>query len=293
MFRVLDLYSGVGGLSYGFAKVYGSDKVLGIDIGKWQVINYRKNVSHNVIRANLLTFTPEGEFDIIIGGSPCEPFSQLNITDKKYERHPLYPTLPRFYEIVKLKKPIVFIHENVPKAKEYVKKAIKRIKLHRDYYISMAKINYAEFGVGCSRKRLFTVGVRKDYQFNIINDLLELKEPGPTLRQCISKYVNMPMNPKINHVWRESKRNGVFFSFQVGLEWDKPLKGFGNPEKAWVWLPDGSRIISVRELMACMGFPESFILNPLTPLREMYEMIADSVSPYFSLKLAKVVKKYV
>jgi len=293
--RVIDLYCGVGGLSYGFMKVFGN--VTGYDKELWCVANYRKNVSKSVYKVDLLSYTPDTRADIIIGGSPCEPFSQLNITSTKYEKHPLYPTLPRFFRIVKRLRPIVFVHENVPKASFHVTKAISEANLVEEYRIAKIRVRYSDYGVGTSRERLFTIGVLRNQgsPVDIIEELRKYREKGKTLLECIRDLVDKPMDESINHVWRMSNRkgNGVLFSFQVNLRWDEPLKGFGNPEKSWVWLPDGSRVISVRELMRCMGFPDNFILIRSTPLRTMYEMITDAVSPIFSEKLAKAISEVI
>ena len=87
-------------------------------------------------------------------------------------------------------------------------------------------------------------------------------------------------------------REGVESFGWLILNWDKPAPSFSNVAKAYVLHPDMNRVISVREALLIMGFPEEFRFPPRLGLRTRYQMIADAVSPVFSYALAQAIKSY-
>ena len=115
MLKVLDLFCGMGGLSLGFA-LAGFGPVEGHDIWPRAVATYNLNLRPLGCRAevsDLTKRTPKGEFDVVIAGPPCEPFSRANV-GARGEEHPLWPTFPRFFDVVLEKEPLAFLMENVP-----------------------------------------------------------------------------------------------------------------------------------------------------------------------------------
>jgi DNA (cytosine-5)-methyltransferase 1 len=96
--RVLDLYCGMGGLSLGFTLALRAG-ITGLDIDRWAVETYNLNLGRFGCKAavqDVLKWEPEGDFDLVIGGPPCQPFSLAN-TKRRGEDHPLFPTFPRFF----------------------------------------------------------------------------------------------------------------------------------------------------------------------------------------------------
>jgi len=167
MVRVLDLYCGMGGLSLGFALALENVEILGLDIDKDAVATYNLNLGRLGCRAerrDVLKWEPSGEFDIVIGGSPCQPFSHSNVT-RIGEAHPLYPTFPRYFDVVLALRPKAFLLENVKGLLRKRFESILRSQLGRvagEYRVWSAVLNAAHHGVPQRRERLFVVGVRKD-----------------------------------------------------------------------------------------------------------------------------------
>ena len=110
----------------------------------------------------------KGQVDLFVGGSPCQSFSsvghQAGLEDAR-------GTL--FYEYARLIKeiePKVFIYENVrnlithDKGKTWT--TIKAIfdKLGYDYQWGI--LNASDYGIPQSRRRLFVVGIKKEYKAN-------------------------------------------------------------------------------------------------------------------------------
>jgi DNA (cytosine-5)-methyltransferase 1 len=71
---VLDLFAGCGGLSLGFESQ--GFKTIGYEIDTKAVETYNKNLTGNCIEEKLTVDKIfENNFDVIIGGPPCQPFS--------------------------------------------------------------------------------------------------------------------------------------------------------------------------------------------------------------------------
>jgi len=167
MLKFLDLYCGIGGLSFGFAYAFKDAQIFGLDIDEKAVETYNLNLSRFNCKAevqDVLEWKPEGHYDIIFGGSPCQPFSVAN-TKKKGDKHELFPTLSRFFDVVQELKPKAFLLENVKgivsqKFRPHLELQLKKV---RDTYVLDYKIlNSALYGVPQQRKRFIMIGIRSD-----------------------------------------------------------------------------------------------------------------------------------
>jgi len=168
--RILDLYSGMGGLSLGFALAIENAEILGLDIDRDAVATYNHNLNRFNARAmvqDVLKWEPKGEFNIVMGGSPCQPFSLA--VNPRYGKvgkmHPLYPTFPRFFDIVLALKPKVFLLENVKGLVTSRHRHLLEEQLGRvggEYVVRWHVINVAYYGVPQRRERLFVLGIRRD-----------------------------------------------------------------------------------------------------------------------------------
>jgi DNA (cytosine-5)-methyltransferase 1 len=167
MVRVLDLYCGMGGLSLGIALALEDSEVHGIDIDPKAVSTYNLNLNIFGCRAevaDLLSWEPSRDYDIVVGGPPCQPFSIAN-TIRVGEAHPLFPTFRRYFELVRAIRPSAFVLENV---KGLLTRRFKPLleeqlgSLAADYRIRHTILNAAHYGVPQRRERLIAVGVRRD-----------------------------------------------------------------------------------------------------------------------------------
>lgn len=197
--RVLDLFSGCGGFSYGFQDA-GFDVILGIDNVDiaLKTFKYNHNNAHtkNVDLSNIdnlqeiVDFLNEkGGVDVIIAGPPCQGFSLTGSRKEDDERNKLFYSV---FEIAKMlnEKPKAIIIENVPglstlykgKAKEEIERNFKENK-----YTKKSKILYApNYGVPQIRKRLFFVGLDEQYGDFIFPDEILSKDEYITCEKAIS-----------------------------------------------------------------------------------------------------------
>jgi len=303
--KVADLFCGMGGLSYGF--FLEGFKIVGFDKSRYAVSSFNYNRLGVAFRKNLLNskIKLERNCEIIIGGPPCEPWSRLNLNKKKrLSKHPLHRCLSRFFNIIAQKEPIVFIMENVPDVLRdpKVNTILRRLKTR--YSIAARVIRYSDYGAAISRRRLFIIGVRNDWKVEAdeVFDKMPLGSPK-SVKEAIWDLRNRDWDPTIDHIWPRVKTISKYLNYYAlgkygwyVLSWNKPSPSFGNITKTYVLHPDSfdggeARPISVREALSIMGFPDEYRFPENIPLVAKYEMIADAVSPVFSKKLARAIKK--
>jgi DNA (cytosine-5)-methyltransferase 1 len=167
MVRVLDLFCGMGGLSLGIALALEDAEIHGVDIDLHAVDTYNMNLQRlgcRAERADLLTWPIDGRYDIMVGGPPCQPWSLAN-TKNIGEKHPLYPTFQRYFDIIKATMPTAFVFENV---RGLITRKFKHLldnqlsSLTYTYRVKTAVLNAVDYGVPQKRQRVIVVGIRQD-----------------------------------------------------------------------------------------------------------------------------------
>ena len=119
-YRVLDLFSGCGGLSKGF-ELAGFEIAGGIDFNKDAIDTFNKNFKGaEGICCDLSKFDERdiidylkkiGKIDVIIGGPPCQGFSTAN--RNRIEDDPRNKLFFQFVKFVDIIKPKAVVIENV------------------------------------------------------------------------------------------------------------------------------------------------------------------------------------
>ena len=180
--KVIDLFSGVGGLSAGFEKA-GYDIVLANefdkDIAKSYQLNHKKTIMINDDIKNIL---PEIEkyknkIDVIIGGPPCQGFSMAGARIRKnsFLEDPRNFLFRNYFSVVQAVEPKYFVMENVPgmlsmekgKIIEEIERIFsdeKNFKKGR-YYLYKRVFSTDEYGVPQSRSRLIIFGSKNKLDF--------------------------------------------------------------------------------------------------------------------------------
>lgn len=167
MIRIIDLFSGVGGLSYGFIQA-GCSVVLANEIDPDIAFAYCQNhpetkmINEDITKLDIdkVFKAYKGSIDVIVGGPPCQGFSQKGsrktIDD---ERNFLFRY---YYNVVKYLRPRYFVMENVPNiltAENGVfKSEIYNLFQELGYSLDSGVLNAADFGVPQSRRRAFILG---------------------------------------------------------------------------------------------------------------------------------------
>ena len=296
--RVLDLFSGMGGFSYGFA--HNGFDVTGADQSRHAEIVYRKLVSPNFINADLRREQITGQYDIVIGGPPCKPWSPINVS-RRTTVHRDYDLVKRFADHIKTIRPEMFILENVPALRNELAFSEQMRSLSAlGYSVETTFIKYSDYGAATSRRRLFAVGLLNSSATEFIDGLKKHTRPGMTLRRAIEKFAENDRGTPSDHVWPELKTISRYAEkYRTGkygwriLDWDSPAPSFGNVMKTYILHPDSdpldpdARVVSVLEVSRIMGFNHGFKFPDGLGVGERYQMLVDSVSPVFSDILAR------
>lgn len=165
--RVIDLFAGVGGLSLGFEQK-GFEVVLANEydssIAKSYIANH-KNV--NMIIGDIALLNLEdifgkfvGEVDVVIGGPPCQGFSQKG---QRKTIHDERNFLFKYYvSVVNLVKPRYFVMENVPNLltaeNGYFRREIEELFDKIGYSLEHGVLNASDYGVPQNRRRAIIIG---------------------------------------------------------------------------------------------------------------------------------------
>jgi DNA (cytosine-5)-methyltransferase 1 len=298
--RVLDLFCGAGGLSSGFKKCGFS--VTGVDSSELAGQTFSKNGYGQFLPLDLSKELAKGSYDIVVGGPPCKPWSNVNLT-KRGEYHSDYGLLSVFFKHIDRIKPKCFLLENVPPLQndETLQQCLTRMRLH-GYSIEADVFRYSDYGAATSRRRLFIFGILKEEAEKFSEVLSGKLQPASTVKDKIWQLRKKEMGDDVDHVWPKlktiSKYSKYYSSGKYGwriLEWDKPAPSFGNVMKTYILHPDSSnggpkRVISVKEASLIMGFPSDFSFAEGCGIGVRYQMIVDAVSPVFSIAVAETIK---
>ena len=170
--RVLDLYSGAGGLSAGFGAESTRFKTIrAVEHDTAAAATYAENHDPETVFAGgieeWLKAEAPPESDIVIGGPPCQGFSALGKQQKLDERNQLWL---RYAETIRRSKPQYFVLENVPQFLTSVQ--LTRFKRQcqpsgrlGEYTFQARILNAADFGAAQVRKRVILIGHHRDLPF--------------------------------------------------------------------------------------------------------------------------------
>ena len=171
--KVIDLFSGCGGLSLGLKRA-GFQILLGADFWADSLVTFKNNhPDSQVLETDIskvesieLKKAAKDEPDVIVGGPPCQGFSISGPRNFYDKRNRLYLD---FIRMVKKIRPKAFIIENVPGlaalfAGEVKKKIIDEFS-KAGYTVNAQILNASDYGVPQNRKRIFFVGLKSKELF--------------------------------------------------------------------------------------------------------------------------------
>jgi DNA (cytosine-5)-methyltransferase 1 len=185
--KVISLYSGTGGLDYGF-EAAGFDVGVAHDFDKDSCETLRTNRDFPVLCNDIHDTSSDellgaarlnkGEAAVLIGGPPCQPFSKSGYWtngDTKRLDDPRAQTLEAYMRVVQDTLPEVFLLENVYgiryTGKEEGLVLLEKLtaRLNREegtnYRTSWRVLNAADYGVPQLRERFFLVAHRDGGRF--------------------------------------------------------------------------------------------------------------------------------
>lgn len=166
--KLLDLFCGAGGLSYGFERA-GFSVVKAVDIDKWAIETYNYNRKKKIAEVKNVSDIDEsyiksiGPVDGIIGGPPCQGFSTAGQRIIDDDRNKLYR---EYFRILEQVNPRFFVIENVTGLLTFAKGAVKNDIIsradHLGYDMFMQTLDTSKFGIPQIRMRVIFIGVKKE-----------------------------------------------------------------------------------------------------------------------------------
>jgi len=290
--RVLSLFSGAGGLDWGFIEA-GHEVVWANDTDHDSCETYEKNIGNHIYCGDIANFSTDDlpEFEILIGGFPCQGFSRANVNKKENDqRNDLYRHVLR---VLDAKKPKYFCLENVRgimtlnKGKDFSE--ILSALEDCGYQVKFKVLNAADYGVPQNRVRVIIVGVHHDEI-----DSFEYKYPEPThsrkgdnglprwvsIAEALDGIGDPGETNLLNHVCSRYKVTNRDFTGHRKTDPEKPsptilARGNGGGGVCAIQHPNNHRRLSVRESAIVQTFPLSFEFHG--SLSSMYRQVGNAV----------------
>lgn len=172
--RVVDLFAGCGGLSFGFERGIerlSVEHVGAVELDPEAAATYAHNVSRHVFVGDIADWLDSGLMpasgmaDVVLGGPPCQGFSALNKAGESDRRNGLWD---KYVDAVAAMQPAVFVLENVPQflassQYELLKAEFRPRGRLANYEIDSDRVLDASlYGAAQKRKRAIVIGRRND-----------------------------------------------------------------------------------------------------------------------------------
>jgi len=196
-YSVAELFCGCGGFSHGFWRTGRFETALGNDVKKFALETFRLNHSHGthepaVMEQDIRT-VPDSEIikllkakgiddlDVLLGGPPCQGFSQMRRTDarkgskvvrfggyNKLDQDPRNDLVLRFLEVAAVLTPKVIVIENVPQFLSHyhdgkrggIAQQVEELLGEMGYEVACGILNAADYGVPQLRQRAVIIASR-------------------------------------------------------------------------------------------------------------------------------------
>ena len=164
-YRLIDLFSGAGGMSLGFSEEFGQpfQHVWANDFNQFCVDTYNENFGPHCIVGDIVEILEKNEIDIpeadvVIGGPPCQGFSLLN---KNRENDPRKELWRPFLKVVARCGASIFVMENVPQLLgTFEHGEIVGMAQSLGFKVWQDKLIAADYGVPQTRTRAFIIGCK-------------------------------------------------------------------------------------------------------------------------------------
>jgi DNA (cytosine-5)-methyltransferase 1 len=294
---VLELFAGCGGMALGFKRA-GFRTVLAVEWDASACDSLRANISDRIAQCAVEEIEKFPRADVVVGGPPCQGFSNLG------ERVPYDPRRQlwrHFLRAVEDALPAAFIMENVQpllKSQEYVE--IRKTAEELGFQVGAWVLNAANYGTPQTRKRAIIIGLRggmptpppqthvdpsrRSFQTNDLpawrtvrdaiadlpsdptgEDLHIGRNPTPMSERryaCIPTGGNRWNLPPdlMPPCWKRKTKGGTDLFGR--LWWDRPSitirTEFFKPEKGRYLHPQANRPITHREAARLQGFDDDF-----------------------------------
>lgn len=306
-FTFIDLFAGIGGIRIPFQEL-GGKCVFASEWDKFSQKTYHVNFG-DMPNGDITKITNDEipDFDILLGGFPCQPFSQAGLKKGFSDtRGTLFFEIER---IIKDKRPKAFLLENVKQLRGHDKGRTLKIILEHldalDYQVTYDVLRAADFGIPQNRERIYIVGF--DRRYYGLDDKYIFPFPKPThqktrlgdiLEDNVDEKYTISQKLYEGHIRRKAehqkKGNGFGFSlFNADSEYTNTISARYYKDGSEILIDQGPDIpprkLTPRECARLQGFPESFII-PVSDT-QAYKQFGNSVAVPVIRAIAKRVRE--
>jgi DNA (cytosine-5)-methyltransferase 1 len=289
--RVLDLFAGCGGLALGFEAA--GFRTVGYEMASAPTATYNANLAGECFEQELDIGDELGKFDVVIGGPPCQPFSQIGYQRGRHDNRDGFPI---FLDVVRRSEPKIAIIENVRgllfRNKDYLSQAIRELESF-GYEVDTRLLNTADYGVPQKRQRVVIVATKCGWEWPerlikqpvtvglALGDLvLQHSETSRFLTPGMDKYIaayeakSSCIRPRDLHLHQAARTLTC-----------RNLVG-ATSDMLRIRMPDGRRrMLHLEEAARLQSFPSWFKFQGSEA--EQFEQIGNSVAPLMSLAIAR------
>ena len=161
---VVDLFCGIGGLSYGL-KTAGLEVLAGYDLDETCTFAYEKNNNAQFIYKDIRSVCGDEvsslldgvDIKVLAGCAPCQPFSSYAFKNKKKDPNK-YDLLYQFGRLIKEVRPDLVTMENVSQILTFKEKPVLAdfvsLLKGEGYFVSVNKVFCPDYGIPQNRRRL-------------------------------------------------------------------------------------------------------------------------------------------
>ena len=251
MIKYFSMFSGIGGFELGIKQAMPDAKCIGIsEIDKWAVSIYQKHFKGHKNYGNATKINPSEipDFDILVGGFPCQAFS---IAGKRGGFSDTRGTL--FFEIARVlreKQPRFLVLENVKGLLSHDQGNSANIIMSEldelGYNCQWNVCNSKNYGVPQNRQRIFIVG--------------HLRTDGHRARQIFSIRKSRSKNtqePKLLQLVGGAQGNRVYDSRGIAVT-QSVLGGGGGAKTGLYYIDSRIRKLMPVECERLQGFPDDW-----------------------------------
>jgi len=341
-YTVVDLFSGAGGMSLGleaperlnglaaldYAGLGFDEQVfetaLAVELDDETAETVRRNFDAEVHEGDICevdSFAPWNDADLVVGGPPCQGFSNLNSVKTEElddERNQLWRQFMRAVEEID---PAMFLIENVPRFLKSGEGA-RAVQIAEDLgYTTVVDTLWAhDYGVPQKRKRSFILGSKHGVPFfpeplegpertveDAIGDLPA--EPDGENWHVARKHVTELSRNRMEAVppggnrfdipeellpecWKNKPTGGT--DLYGRLWWDRPSvtirTEFYKPEKGRYLHPEANRSITIREGARLQTFPDDFEFSGART--RVAPQIGNAVPPKLAFHLGQAIRAH-
>ena len=171
-FKILDLFCGAGGMSYGMHKNPHFKTVVALDIEEKLAVTLKKNmpevdvvigdIRNSNIKEKIIESSIKNQVNMIIGGPPCQGYSmkgkKLGLED------PRNFLFIEYLNLVEKLQPDVFVIENVKSllstSKGWFKEQIVSAIENLGYMVDVGVLKASDFGVPQTRERTIFIACK-------------------------------------------------------------------------------------------------------------------------------------